>query len=331
MRLALIGGGLTGSTVAREIQSLDLDLFWFEKSRGLGGQSSTRRSDAGRFDHGAPYFDAHSDVFRKQVDFWVQSGAVAPWNALRARYHEGSFIQLPAAQGRYVGIPGMNELCKAQAGEVPCAFGKRVSKVRHHGRTWSLSFDNGEPNLEVDALVTTAPAAQSWALMEGVKEYATPLQSVRSSSVWVAVVRLARFLNTDFEDISFDQGPLKKAVRNRTKPMREGADTWVLYGDPAWSKANMEREKLDAAQELKSIFESAMGPLGQMSAELVGHRWRYAQSSNLNVFEPVLCSEDRFLATGSYCFGSTIEGAWRAGQEAAQVIENWCKTGDSRP
>ena len=170
----------------------------------------------------------------------MQSGAVAPWNALRARYHEGSFIQLPAAQGRYVGIPGMNELCKVQAGEVPCAFGKRVSKVRHHGRTWSLSFDNGEPNLEVDALVTTAPAAQSWALMEGVKEYATPLQSVRSSSVWVAVVRLARFLNTDFEDISFDQGPLKKAVRNRTKPMREertpGSSTVTPRGlKPIWN------------------------------------------------------------------------------------------------
>lgn len=53
MRIAVIGAGLAGLTAARELAGHEVVVF--EKSRGPGGRTATRRGPDGmRFDHGAP-------------------------------------------------------------------------------------------------------------------------------------------------------------------------------------------------------------------------------------------------------------------------------------
>ncbi len=325
MRLGIIGGGLTGATIARELAGSGIDLYWCEKSRGLGGQCSTRRSDEGSFDHGAPYFEATDERFKKQVDHWIDRGAVAPWNALKATFIEGKLIGSVPQRQRYVGIPGMNELCKIQAGTVPCLFGTRVMRAGFEKDRWSLTIQDGSETELVDALVLTVPAAQAAELMADHAEYASELSHVRVRSTWVAVIKLERFLNTDFEEILFEGGPLKKAIRNRTKPMREGADTWILYGDATWSKENLENTPAQASAVLLEQFQRALGSVGPLCGDVVGHRWRYAQALESEHFAPVMSDSRMFLATGSYCFGSSVEGAWMAGQHAAREIKKWYK------
>ena len=94
MKLALIGGGLTGATLACELSTSGIDVLWFEKSRGLGGQCSTRRSSQGRFDHGAPYFHASSEIFQRVVKKWADHGVVSRWNVRSAEFKNKSFNEL---------------------------------------------------------------------------------------------------------------------------------------------------------------------------------------------------------------------------------------------
>ena len=55
--VAIIGAGISGLSAARTLQDHGLTVTVFDKSRGVGGRMSTRRTDQGTtFDHGAQYF-----------------------------------------------------------------------------------------------------------------------------------------------------------------------------------------------------------------------------------------------------------------------------------
>ena len=93
-RLAIIGAGLSGLMLARQLASCaSCDLF--EKSRGLGGRLATRYTDDYQFDHGAPDFTATSAAFRAFVRTLEQAGVVAPWQATCVQFQWGR--QAPAS------------------------------------------------------------------------------------------------------------------------------------------------------------------------------------------------------------------------------------------
>ena len=66
VRVAVIGGGITGLTCARALADAGHAVTVFDKGRGVGGRLATRRTDDGlRFDHGAqvlPATEGHTAV-----------------------------------------------------------------------------------------------------------------------------------------------------------------------------------------------------------------------------------------------------------------------------
>lgn len=62
MRIAIIGAGITGLRAGLEL-CRNHDVTLFEKSAGVGGRVSTRRSDDISINHGAPRFDRFETLF----------------------------------------------------------------------------------------------------------------------------------------------------------------------------------------------------------------------------------------------------------------------------
>ena len=110
--IAVVGAGIAGLLLARELKARGEDVVVFEKSRGLGGRLATKRVEAAVFDSGAQYFTAKSERFAGMVTEWAASGVVAPWPG--------------ASTHRWIGKPTMNALGKflAEGLEV-----RRESKV----------------------------------------------------------------------------------------------------------------------------------------------------------------------------------------------------------
>jgi len=77
MRTAMVGAGLAGLTAAGALAEAGEDVVLFEKARGPGGRTSTRRTDIGAFDHGAQYFTARDPRFVDRVSHWIEAGNVA--------------------------------------------------------------------------------------------------------------------------------------------------------------------------------------------------------------------------------------------------------------
>ena len=79
-KVAVIGAGISGLVCARLLVEHGMEVTVFEKSRGIGGRMSTRRSPEGyHFDHGAQYFTVREERFRRYVDSWAAEGLVARW------------------------------------------------------------------------------------------------------------------------------------------------------------------------------------------------------------------------------------------------------------
>jgi glycine/D-amino acid oxidase-like deaminating enzyme len=130
LRVAVVGAGLAGLTAARILEEQGHDVVVVEKARGAGGRSATRRHEAWQFDHGAQYFTARDPRFLQHVLAWQERGSIALWEG-RIGVVEKGRVQAAAEQTRrFVGLPGMNAVCRDIAGELSdCRFQWRVQSA----------------------------------------------------------------------------------------------------------------------------------------------------------------------------------------------------------
>ena len=75
--IAIVGAGLSGLTVARELARHN-HVQVFEKAR-VGGRMATRRTDTHNFDHGAQFFTAKSHEFKEFLEPIRQQNIITPW------------------------------------------------------------------------------------------------------------------------------------------------------------------------------------------------------------------------------------------------------------
>lgn len=62
--IAIIGAGIAGLSLANMLNDV-VNIEVFEKSRGYGGRVATRHNEDFMFDHGAQFFTAKNEKFKK--------------------------------------------------------------------------------------------------------------------------------------------------------------------------------------------------------------------------------------------------------------------------
>ena len=129
--IAIVGAGMAGITAARTLVQAGHRVTVFEKSKGVSGRMSTRRSEFGSFDHGAQYFTVRDTRFR-QLMHWVLAVSpdiARPWgaNAVRVLDDQGRTLEaaLPKNEPHWVAQPGMNAL-------VGCMAAPLIAKKQLH-------------------------------------------------------------------------------------------------------------------------------------------------------------------------------------------------------
>jgi len=315
----VIGAGWAGLTAARSLQAAGRSVTVVDKARGVGGRSSTRRQDGFTFDHGAQYFTARTEAFRRQVGQWRDSGLVAAWCP------QVSVIgPAPAPDGRsspgerLVGVPGMNSVLQSIAGTLDCRFGWQVTDLKWSGR-WTASAPDGQ-TIVADHLVLTAPPQQSSALLGAGHPLFSRLQSVPMAPCWALMLGYGVPLRTGVEALFINEGALSWVACSSSKPGRTG-QAWVVHATPVWSQAHLEAEPEAVAQDLLGAFKKVIPAAADMEPELSQtHRWRFALSSQPLDDGLMHLEEQNLVVAGDWCAGNRIEGAWSSGQAAAKVM-----------
>ncbi|MEO1530109.1 MAG: FAD-dependent oxidoreductase [Planctomycetota bacterium] len=321
-----MGAGLGGLIAARTLTDHGLDVTVFDKSRGVGGRTSTRRThdDSGvelRFDHGAQYLTARDARFCRFVKSWIQDGLVAPWLGRIVRLsRDGDLLSDASDTPRYVGVPGMNAIAKHLAASLNVQLGAAVTELIRNEERWTVRDENGEMFGPFDVVLCNCPPRQTAALIAGQADFHRQLESLRMRPCWAMMLASPSLSEIEFEGAFVDDSPISWIANNGAKPGRESPPSWVIHASADWSEANLDCNAEDVIATLRPEFEKLTGRSISEPHFSAAHRWRYA------IPESPLNRDHLFDATvglgacGDWCDGNRIEAAFLSGSALAGAV-----------
>lgn len=307
--IAIIGAGMAGLSAAHALQQAGLPVQLFDKSRGSGGRLSSKRSEIGALDVGAPGFLAHDPAFQAALDDWHAAGRCARWAAA------------DDSQPYWVGVPRMSAISRGLLGELPATFSCRISEVFRGERHWQLLDTAGASHGPFSHVIVALPAPQAGALLTAAPALAARAASVVMEPVWAVALGFAEALPGAQHSLRFDDEILQQATHDGAKPGRDNRlDSWVLHATARWTRQHLDLPKEQVIDRLAHAFAERLGQRLPHAEFALAHRWLYAYPARRNDWGVLADSQQGLFACGDWCLDGTVEGAWRSGQHAAQLL-----------
>lgn len=336
MHIAIIGAGLAGLTCARLLKAAGHAVVVYEKSGSVGGRMATRRNELGGFDHGAQYFTATSEAFRREIDIWLDADWIETWQARLATLDHGASepaaresAAQPLRRARYVPVPAMHSLARHLANGLDVRAAQRVTAAFREGARWLLTIECDSAPVPAtagafDAVAVAVPADQAAGLLAAAPALAQAAGGARLAPCWTLMLAFDRPLDLPFDGAWVRDSRLGWIARDGAKPQRRPGERWVAHATPAWSAEHLEDDPERAKEKLLRAFHEATGSAVQ-PVHAAAHRWRYAQALQPLARDCLWDDGLRLGACGDW-FATGLEGAgrvenaWRSGAALANRI-----------
>ncbi|WP_439630197.1 NAD(P)/FAD-dependent oxidoreductase [Gemmata sp.] len=318
-RVAVVGAGVAGLACARALTDRGFDLTVFDKGRGPGGRTATRRVDPDQaFDHGAQYFTARHPDFVRTVGAWLERGAAAEWGGRVVKLERGVAVDTPP-QRRYVGVPGMSAVAAHLAAALAVRHGTRVARTARTPAGWQVVDESGGASGPFDFLVVALPSPQAAEVLAP-HPFAAEAAGVPMAPCWAVLVAFGERLDVPWDGAFVSGSPLSWVARNSSKPGRpRGPDCWVLHAGAEWSAAHLEEPPAAVAPLLLGAFAAAAGRTLPPPVHRAAHRWRYSLGADA-ANRTTLFDAAGLLVCGDWLAGGRVEGAYLSGAAAAARI-----------
>ena len=323
--VVIVGAGISGLQAAASLRARGAEVLVLEKSRGLGGRAATRRWDNMPVDHGAQFFTARSPEFVGQVETWLGDGVCHEWTRGFHRFDGQRVLEATGeSHPRYACREGMSALGKSLAAKNRIAVEReaRVTGVEAIDGGWTLHGDQGR-TWRTKGLMITAPPAQAASLLEGLADGLRPKLTGKNSHPCLAVaVRVPR-RDTAWCGIQCDDAIIAW-LGNDTSKRPELHAGWTVV--MVHASAEFSATYYGAAEDVvvPEILQAAskISGLALSAGDYFLHRWKYAQPEGVAEPEGALVVEypAPLVVAGDAWSGGRIEGAWRSGLLAAEVI-----------
>jgi hypothetical protein len=289
----VVGGGISGLTLARELQTQGCAPLVLERARGVGGRCATRRIDGQPVDHGVAYLHGRALRFLAELDAVRDAVAIPGWPTVR----EGSGVpcQPEAFDGRdrrIAFVEGVSRLAKHLSREVPVRLEANVAALRSAvdpappaEQGWELTLTSGE-SLRASTVALAIPAPSALALL---RRMAPPpaaiaallplLEMVRMLPCLTMIARYPVGVPAPSWEASFPGSSIALHTILNDSSKRTGGSrlTLVVQARPGFSRAHLD----DSAESwTRTLLDEAAVLHGAWVArpELVqSHIWRNAR------------------------------------------------------
>lgn len=326
LKIAIIGAGLSGLTLAHRLQRKH-EVTVFEKARGVGGRMSTRYTNEFQFDHGAQYFTARSQSFNEFLKPFVEKKTVSQWQPKLVTLSPNvSWTDYNPDDTYYVAAPKMNALCKSLAQTIDVQSQVKISKIERTRQGWVLYSEEALQDRSLqdispasketvpqygpfDWVISSAPVAQSQALMPESFEHMSALRQIKQNACFALMLGFEQPLLLPFDAAKVTQSPIGWICVDSTKPLRDKAFSLLVHSTNTWAEANIEKP-LGEVQSILLEHACLLLNLSLEPAHISLHRWRYANTPECGT-EPYLIDKVNQLAVcGDGLVDGRVEGAF---------------------
>jgi renalase len=307
----IIGAGLSGMLVARELLARGRKVLVLDKSRGVGGRMATKRIGNAVFDQGAQFFTTRDEQFEAMVTSWAKCGVVERWAG--------------GEDDRWVARPSMTGLAKALAADVPVTLSQKVQSAQFHESCgcWEIEVE-GEGLYCADRIVFSSPVPQSLAILDAghVKlpgAVRADLERCDYYPCLALMVVLDRPSDLAAEGVVMTEGPIRWVVDNVKKGIAQAA--------PAALTLHLNREF--SAQHYGATEDEIWALVGEALRPIMGgaevssrrlHRWRFSEPKTLHRKRCEWVEEMNLGFCGDVFGGPRVEGAAISGMALARRI-----------
>ena len=227
----VVGAGIAGLACARHLAEHGLQVVVLDKGRGIGGRMATRRdalsSGEARFDHGAQYFMAKTDGFRRMLE--GLPGASAGW-------------QDGADQSFIVGVPGMSAVPRALAAGLNVRQEVEVTELLSTPHGWIVQ--TADAQFEAARVVVTVPAPQVAPLLGKNDPLVEQIAHVTMAPSLTLMAAFPAGSPMPFASRRSENEDLAWIARDSSKPGRPDTTVnWVAQASPRWSADHLEADK----------------------------------------------------------------------------------------
>lgn len=320
-KIAVVGAGLTGAAAAAALVQAGYQVTVFDKGRAAGGRMSSKRTDSGYLDMGAQYFTARSDVFKQQVQHWLDVGQVELWRCNTALLcDEDGVLSLTTSsdeQQRFIGVPAMQSPVRALLQGIPLNSGCRIDTLEYQQQHWTLFDDNGLNYTGFDALLLTIPPVQAAQLLAK-SELPALFQAATHllEPCWAVALQAEA---SRMGDAIFCQHPKLRFISHQQHKTGR-APCYILHFNAAFSEQHLQQPAEFWFEQATAILRQELKIQSEITP-IVAHRWLYASQKDQSIAPDLLALPDQQLwAGGDWSYGGRVENAYLAGLHLARTV-----------
>ncbi|MGB5625686.1 MAG: FAD-dependent oxidoreductase [Woeseiaceae bacterium] len=320
--IAVIGAGLSGLVVARELQDEHI-VTVFEKSRGFGGRMATRYENGFEFDHGAQFFTARTSDFRQYLQPLIESGTVATWRAHFAELERDEVVSeriWDDEYPHYVGDPRMNAIGKYLAQGLDVRRHTTVSKLERESGGWRLTDDGGKDLGRFDWVILTMPAAQTAALAPDDSRLRRLAGSVKMRACIALLLGFEAPLSLSWQAALVRGADISWISVNSSKPGRPEPYALVVHSTNAFADANIDSDIDGLVARLLAETGEVLGENLDAAAFCHLRRWRYANADGQDGADFLIDETRRLAACGDWFTRGRVEAAFTSGFGLAKEL-----------
>lgn len=316
-KIAVIGAGLSGLTVAKLLTLKGFIVDVFDKGRAVGGRMSCRRTEWGYLDHGTQYFTIDDPLFQEFLGDY--SSIVIPWEGKFASWRDGNLTSIIPTKSRYVSITGMNNLCKKIAEGLNVYLPTRIIRLEK-STSWILVDNQDKKYSGYDKVIITAPPIQTLDLLQHHTPLTESIESLKMYPCYSLMIVPETKPHLTFDGIEFNHPILGWFAFNDSKPLRGDKGGMIIQSNFSWAQDNLDLEKDLIINILKDSIRDILSiDLSHNLYESL-HLWRYAIPSQTNDRGYYLDKENNIGICGDWCLKGKVQSAFLSAYYLAESI-----------
>jgi renalase len=318
-RVAIIGAGLTGLSIARRFVEAGIESQLFDKSRGVSGRMATRRLEMNeltlRFDHGSPFLTPpQMQAIAEQMN---SPAHPMPFDvATHSALGDESLICI---------ADGMNQVGKWLARGLKIHLSQQVTEIvpSDGNRRWQIVTADDVVIDDFDWVVTTTPPRQAADILRlSNSAVVRTLNTIEPQGCWSLMLVTESALPLSL--VSDPGSEIIERVINENAKGRssEHLGLCTVHAKRPWSQRHMGSSKADVQNAMIAALQ-AVGFDSQNTLHAQLHRWLYAGVVQ-PLGQPYLADMQRgLICAGDWCLGNDIDSALAsADATAAKVIQS---------